>query len=244
MARAAGAVFASKSCPWGPVHRWASRLQLACLLAVSSAGGPVLAQALPAECGSLATHYGPFDYTVDRAKLPVVEAYHFTTTVEHLIRGVSGSIGGELSYTLKAFPNHHRALVSASRYAERLKTDQPTGLEYSVTCFYLRALTFRPKDLVVRMLYAQYLVKGGQRAEALAQLEVVRAAETDNPLTHYNLGLLYAEMGELELALAQAHKALALGVPGGELVRQLTAKGAWREAPAEAAAPAASAASR
>ncbi len=211
---------------------------------VLASGTCAYAQPLPPECGSLGTHFGPFDYTTDRSKLPVVEGNHFTPAVEHLIRGVTGSLGGELTYTLKAFPNHHRALVSASRYAERLKTDQPTGLEYSVTCFYLRALTFRPKDLVVRMLYAQHLVKGGQRAEALAQLEVVRAAETDNPLTHYNLGLLYAELGELELALAQAHKALALGVPGGELVRQLTAKGAWRDAPAEAAAPAASAASR
>lgn len=216
---------------------------LACLWAAFAVGHEAAAQALPAECGSLSTHYGPYDYTTDRSKLGIVENFHFTPVVESLIRGVSVSIGGDLSYTLRAFPNHHRALVAISRYGERLKTDRPGQLELSISCFYLRAVVFRPQDLVVRMLYAQHLNKGGQRAEALAQLEVVRVAETDNPLTHYNLGLLYVEMGELELALAQAHKAMALGVPGGELVRQLTAKGAWREAPVEAA-PAASAASR
>ena len=195
---------------------------------------PALASALPQECGSLRTHFGPYDYTTDRSKLGIVESNHFTPEIENLVRGVTGSLGGELNYTLRAFPNHHRALVAITKYGQRLKSAQPGQLAYTISCFFERAIEFRPKDVITRMLYASYLAKAGRMADAETQLDTVRAQDADNPFTQYNLGLLYLEIGRHDRALAQAHKAMAMGMPRTELKDQLVAKGLWQE---PAAAP-------
>src|SRR5678816_4417104 len=74
----------------------------------------VSAQTGPSACGPLANAYGPFDYRTDRTgtTLSIVEDNHFTPAVEQLISGITSSVGGEIDYTLRAFPNHHRALLS------------------------------------------------------------------------------------------------------------------------------------
>lgn len=80
-------------------------------------------------CGDLANAYGPFDYTnpEHRSKnLGVVERFHFTLEVESLIRGKSSYIWGDLDYTLRAFPNHHRALYAFARYEIRERQKKPT----------------------------------------------------------------------------------------------------------------------
>ena len=53
-------------------------------------------------CGSLDNGYGPFDYrSTDRAKIEVVEKFHFTPKVETLKGGSTASTpGGDLAYTL------------------------------------------------------------------------------------------------------------------------------------------------
>ncbi len=79
------------------------------------------------------------------------------------------------------------------------------------------------------MLYAQYLHKHKRTPEALAQLQVASDLAKDNGFTHYNIGLVYFEMGQYDLALAQAHKAKALGFDQPELAQMLTAKNQWKE---------------
>jgi hypothetical protein len=75
---------------------------------------------LPYECGTLANHYGPFDYTNARhyrEKLPIVERAHFNRDVESLRRGQTAvRPGPDLHYVLGTFPNHHRALYSMLNY--------------------------------------------------------------------------------------------------------------------------------
>lgn len=198
--------------------------------------------ALPAECGVLRTHYGPFDYRTDRSKLGVVEQYHFTPKVEALVRGVSGSVESELSYTLHAFPNHHRALVSLSRLQQMRKNDKPGQLPYTVGCFFERAVAFRPDDHVVRMLYATYLGKLGRVPDAEQQLGAIKDEQKNNPLTVYNMGLVALELGKPDLALGYAHQAMALGATRQELKNALQAAGHWKD-PAPGTAPAGGAAS-
>ena len=71
-------------------------------------------------CGEISTG-GPGgaggDYTKaeDRYKLKIVEEHHFTSNIENLAYGNSGTLGGELSYVLLLFPNHHRALAALSK---------------------------------------------------------------------------------------------------------------------------------
>lgn len=181
-------------------------------------------------CGPLrGGFYGPYDYRTDRDKLHVVEEFHFTPEVEALIRGRSGYLGGDLSYTLRSFPNHHRALMAVVRFEEKMKTTRPEALEYPVECYFERAIRFREDDTVVRCLYAQYLGKRKRPQEALQQLEVAVTHAEDNPFSHYNIGLIFFELGQYDRALQQAHKAKALGFERTELADMLKRVNKWQE---------------
>jgi tetratricopeptide (TPR) repeat protein len=190
---------------------------------------PVQNQQAPGPCGSVANAYGPFDYRKDKDRLTIVEQYHFTPKVEQLVSGQSDFIGGDLDYTLRAFPNHHRALLALMRYGDRLKTEHIPYTKYSLRCYFIRAITFKEDDTTVRMLYATYLKNRDQKDEALRQLELAKSFAPDNGFTQYNIGLIYTELGEYQHALEQAHVASALGFALPELKNRLVAANRWAE---------------
>lgn len=173
----------------------------------------------------------------------MVESNHFAPFIENLQHGRTGTLAQELSFVLHGFPNHHRALASLIRWAERDKSNQPGKLDYTVDCYFQRALVFRPDDLIVRMLFADHLIRRRQEKDAAAQLEYVVAAAPDNPFTQYNVGLLYTQMGRYPEALIQAHRAIALGSQRTALKEKLKAQGQWQE-PVEMSDSAASASER
>lgn len=186
--------------------------------------------AMPA-CGSLQNHYGPYDFRTDRQKLPIVDNAHFTPAVEALIRGstTAAGPGADLNYTLNAFPNHHRALMSVMNYGEKLKPSSPKDLPMSVECYFERALRFRPDDTVARMIYATFLSKNKRDLEAGKQLETASTVAGDNAFTAYNIGLIYFDMKDYDRALAQAHKAYGLGFSAPNLRDQLKNVGKWKD---------------
>lgn len=214
---------------------------LGCLLGSTT----TVAQVSAEYCGPLTNAFGPFDYRADhyqqRAgdqtshefKRHLVEGAHFTPRVENLISAQSsgqiGPPGADLDYTLRAFPNHHRALLSVMRYGERKGTAQPPGLPRVVECYFERAVRFQPNDTVVRTLYATYLNKNKREPEAQAQLKQAVFYAGDNPFTHYNIGLVYFDMKLYDQALAQAHKAMALGFERTQLKELLEKAGHWKD---------------
>jgi len=188
------------------------------------------AQAQTPVCGDLRNHYGPFDYRTQRDKLEIVERHHFTPSVESLRAGASTTkVGGDISYLLATSPNHHRGLVALMRLAEKEKSPHPERMRYSVECYFDRAIRFQKDDTTVRMLYAQYLHKHKRTPEAMAQLQFASDLAKENGFTNYNVGMVYFEMGQYDLALKQAHKAKALGFDQPELAQMLAAKGKWTE---------------
>ena len=216
-------------------------LPIAAVALCAAGANLAIAQSSPELCGGLTNGIGPFDYRVDRQHLPIVESAHFTPVVEMLIRGSSGYIGSDLDYTLRAFPNHHRALVAISRYAEKTKSLQPSHLQWTVECYFERATRFRPDDTVTRMLFAQYLYKLSRPEDARAQLQRAVQAAQDNPVTYYNVGLVYAEAKDYPRALEQAHRAQAMGLQRDGLRQMLAAAGQWKEPETPASTPAAAA---
>lgn len=210
------------------------------LLMIASTGIAfnAVAQGGASSCGDLANHYGPFDYRTSSKELRErIENYHFTPQVEGLIRGQSGfKIGPDLSYTLRVFPNHPRALLSMMRYGEKFKSPQPPDAQYPVECYFERALRFKPDDTTVRMIHATFLSANGRAPEALVELDKVITTAPDNPFTQYNVGLIYFDMKEYDKALVQAHKAMALGFPRTGLRDKLAAAGKWR-APEDSPTP-------
>ena len=186
-------------------------------------------------------HYGPYDYITERGRLAIVENAHFTPEVETLRRGRTGYLGNDLSYTLNASPNHHRALLAAMRYAVREKSDHPPHMDFPISCYFDRATRFRPKDTVVRGLYAKYLLDAmKQKDEASRQVDISVQHAGDNPMTHHNAGLLYFELGEFDKSAERAARARELGYPRDDLIDKLKAINRW---PTEAPMPAASSAS-
>ena len=212
-------------------NRWAV---VAVLLGVS---GLVQAQNTSA-CGSLENHYGPFDYRkANKQQLSLVENVHFTPSIENLIKDHDNPFANDISYTLRVFPNHHRALITLQRLADREKTDTPAHAQWSMACYYERAIRFQPNDYIARMLFAGYLIKKSRPAEATQQLdESIRLAE-DNPFTHFNVGLVFLDMKNYDRALVQAHRAAALGFTRTELKDRLVEAGKWVEPPASTIEP-------
>jgi hypothetical protein len=193
------------------------------------------ASAQGSNCGNLANAIGPYDYRSDRDKLPIVESAHFTPEVETLIRGNGGYLVQDIDYTLRAFPNHHRALLSMMRLGERTKSPQPQGSRYTVDCYFERAVRFRPDDPVVRMLFATHLLHGSRNAEAVPHVDHAASIAGENPFTHFNAGMLYVDLKSYDKALREAHIAYGSGFVRPELRDALKAAGKWVEPPAGAA---------
>lgn len=210
---------------------------VACASALSAA--PLSAQGLAA-CGSLENHYGPFDYRTSYDKHAIVERFHFTPDVEHLRRGQSTTrIGGDISYVLRVFPNHPRALDAMARLSEREKRSTPGGSTYSIDCWFERGMRFRPDDESVKMLYGMHLLRVGKAQEAVRYLEQARKSGQPNANIHYNLGLAYMRLGRHDAALENAHIAYGMGFPLPGLRNQLVRAGKWRDPRPAPAAPAA-----
>lgn len=211
--------------------------------------GPVtaLAQVSEAQCGPVwgTRHHGPFDYRkVSQYERLNVENFHFTAAVEKLTSGKTNPAPGpDINYTLRAFPNHHRALNAATRLAERDRKDRPDGMEWPVECYFERALRFVKDDIVVHSLYAHWLVQRKRAQDAEQQLRLSLALAGDNPLSHFSIGLIYFELGLFEQAQAQARRAQSLGWARTDLIDKLKAAGQWREPPTTGAVSAQPAAS-
>lgn len=176
---------------------------------------PATAQEVPG-CGVLQNAYGPFDYrdpVSKRDSLPIVEVFHFTPDVESLRQGRSGSILGDLKYTLRAFPNHHRALRSMARYGLQGGHFPPEDEIPSVECYFERAIAFRPDDAAVRVIYANYLFKTGTRENARKQYEAALQLAPDSVEINYVAGLFFLDIGDLDRAKKLAKVAYDNGYP-------------------------------
>lgn len=209
-------------------------LTVALLLPLSQAQAQLSAGKLTAECGAtLENGYGPFDYTNPehfREKLPIVEQLHFDAKVESLEAGINQELpGADIDYTLRAFPNHYRALHSMARYQLQYPNKlKPPNTNYSADCFFKRAMVFRPEDGVVRMIYAIYLSKRDKTGEAIEQMKAAEELQPESAEVHYNLGLLYIRAREYSAARQHAHRAYELGYPLPGLRKKLEAAGEWQ----------------
>ncbi len=183
-------------------------------------------------CGELkGPHFGPFDYLERvqlRDKLEIVEAYHFSQDVEKL-KGNVPSVAADLSYTLHAWPNHHRALASLAKLAIREKAVNLPGLKYNVECYFDRAFRWRSNDSIVRSIYGSYLSKVGRANNAIEQLEIAVRLKSDNATAHYNLGLLYFDKANYDKAQLHAESAYALDFPLPGLRNKLIRAGKWKK---------------
>lgn len=189
-----------------------------------------------AYCGPLsAGHYGPYDYRLRNTfNLEVVERAHFTAEVEAGVKGSTSYLGQDLNYTLRAVPNHPRALSTLSQIAVRRKAVKIDHMMYPVECYFDRALRFAPDDGVVKAIYGSYLHSAGRANEALKMLQAAVELLPEDPTVNYNLGLVYFALKDYSAAMRHARVAYDLGFPLPGLKNKLAKVGKWEQAAAAA----------
>ena len=99
-------------------------------------------------CPPLESRYGNRDYLNPRNKdyVRTVENAHFNEDVRQLRGGArpSGSLVGDLEYTLNWFPNHHQALDTLVRLAIREQNPIPLGATH-IECRFQWATRANPR---------------------------------------------------------------------------------------------------
>jgi hypothetical protein len=188
-------------------------------------------------CDGQIENFGPFDY-MQRGQFPnelgIVERHHFNSNVELLISGQTNTGPlPDLDYTLRAWPNHHRALYSAVKYRIReLNSDRPLSRRHtSAECYLQRAHEFSPKDGTVLMLYGMLSHRTDHRSQAAKLYRESLILEPENLLTQYNFGLLLTESGDFTEANQYAQNVYAHGFPLPGLRNKLEKAGHWKEHP-------------
>jgi Flp pilus assembly protein TadD len=179
-------------------------------------------------CGSLKNATGPFDYRKpDLDNLRMVQEFHFTPDVESLREAKTGYLGGDLDYTLRVFPNHHRALASMMALQFKAKTERPTGTHWPIPCYFDRAIRFAPDDGKVHMIFGVYQMRKGKTKEAIEEFKTATELGEDSGNLHYNAGLAYFEVGDYQQSAEHAKKAYALGFTLPGLKNKLMKAGKW-----------------
>lgn len=174
------------------------------------------------------SNFGPFDYTNPGhrgTELYLVESTHFTMDVETLRKGHSAvEPDGDLDYTLRAFPNHHRALYAMGRY--QLRTQGKTK-HAKAECYFQRALKLKPNDHRVYQLYAHYLKK---KKKLTMALKIYQQATNYKPVPgdmYYSLGMLQFNMKNYSGAVESAKLAKEAGFKKTTLINKLKAAKQW-----------------
>lgn len=213
---------------------WSSARAL--LLGVLLASVHFVAWADAGECGSLEQGFGPYDYRrvnepAIKEALRLIEEAHFTTQVERLVSGRSGfnTLGPDIDWTLRAFPNHHRALWAMARLSLREGREIVSGANYSTECYFDRAIRFQRNDPLPYAFYGLFLAKLRRADDAVRQFELSAERAQGDPNVHYNIGLGYLDVGKPDKAFEHAKLAYAAGFPLPGLRDRLRKAGAWRD---------------
>ena len=177
--------------------------------------------------------FGPYDYTrrlANPKELWVVEYYHFTANDENLIETPGRSVEGGLNYTLRAWPNHAKALMSIIRFQLEINKKLRAGkLTTPPECYLQRAIHFSPKDITSYSLYGYYLKKLGRLEEAATFYEKAIKINPENSKIAYSYGSLLIDLKRYDEAVNYAKIAYRNPHAPKELKQKLEKLDAWKE---------------
>ena len=179
--------------------------------------------------------FGPFDYTLRGGEnvknLEMVESHHFTPEVENLIAGKdSGTVEGDLNYTLRAWPNHQRALLSVINYQLNVEHNlTKVKLRTAPECYLQRAINFSPNDIVPYMLYGYYLRKTGHIEDAIKYYDKAMDLEPENAKVAYSYSLVLIDLKRYDDAVKYAKIAYNNRKAPKGLKEKLKKIGVWKD---------------
>jgi len=180
---------------------------------------------------------GPWDYNDPDINTPTsadpmgrlkrVENVHFHPQFEQLI-GSPAQLEADITYTLRAIPNHYRALLALSRLEQRTGGQLPgfkTDKSETAECYFTRALRFRPDDAKVLMAQGMHLHSRKRYKEALASYQRAEALGISSSQFWYNFGLLMFELKDYDKAAEFGERAYSAGWPLPGLANKLKSVG-------------------
>lgn len=178
--------------------------------------------------------FGPYDYSnasLRATKLPIVEEYHFTPQIQRLKQGKTGHLLDDIDYTLRAFPNHYKALTALTYYASifqlEIKQNNKRAVKPAVECYFQKAINFARKDATLEMIYAVFLKKSNKNE--LADQHYLRAIQLSpkNLRFRYMYGLFLVDLKKMDQAKIQAEFIYSKEYPKQKLKEKLIASGNW-----------------
>lgn len=172
----------------------------------------------------------PFDYyhsstrestgTYRGGLLHLVENGHFNDDVRQLIKGKTSVLPGDILFVLNSIPNHPAGLDAYSRYEYQLANSElfrskqaKPSLTHSADCFFLRANQVFPNNAETLLVWGIHQFRNNRFSAAQQILERAVAIAPTYVEAHYNLGLVYAELNNVEAAQKHATIAYDAGYP-------------------------------
>jgi tetratricopeptide (TPR) repeat protein len=205
--------------------------------------------------------FGPYDYYKPPAgALQLVERAHMGAVIaSDRHQGNWCAYYGNLDYTLRAIPNHPKALVLMAEYLDvRAPCSNNNALssssgksplelaaaieagswhERTADYYFQKGIGYKPKDAPkstvdyaeTRVLYGKYLYSHGRPEDAMNQFKEAIKREPRSAEAHYYLGLILFEKNDTEAAKQHIQTGYKIGQPPAELKQKLISIGQWRE---------------
>ncbi len=162
--------------------------------------------------------------------LRTVEQYHLGPAEEKFMAKQYQSAHGDLTFMLRYFPNHPRALLLMAQLCSEWKS--PRCLP---DMMFEKAIQLKPDESATYIVQGIYLHRIKRYKDAIASYEQAVALDQDSINAHYNLALTLVETRQFELANQHAQRAYALGAQLPGLRQRLQKAGQWK--PAEGPVP-------
>lgn len=160
-----------------------------------------------------------------------VKHNHYDPVIGRMREGeYSRRVMADLDFMLRHWPNHLPGLEALIQY------ELSGGKTYEwapAYCYLERARQFAPDDVGVVLREGYYFWKKKDNARAVKAFEDALALDPNSADAHYDLGLVYCELGEYDKALLQARAAYDAGYPLPGLKNKLQEAGHWPDESAQ-----------
>lgn len=159
-----------------------------------------------------------------------VERFHVGPAMDELrVRRYEAAIA-HIEFVLRHFPNHPQALMLMIEVCAQWKSPRCDPTEP-----FENAIAVNPNVAATYTLQGIYLYRIQRLPAAAASFEKALTLDPDSVNAHYNLGLVYVETRQFELANVHAQRAYQLGASVPGLRDRLIRAGQWK--PTDAPVP-------
>ena len=162
--------------------------------------------------------------------LRLVEQHHIEPGVRKMRAGSYGFARDDFEFILRYFPNHPRVLALYSELCD-VRWKKPLC---DTDLFFRKAIEVNERVPETFIINGVHLQRVNRLPEAIESYKRAIALDPASGNAHYNLGLIYVEQKQFELANRHAQLAYALGIQFPGLRDKLTQAGQWTPLDADA----------